>query len=285
MIPRKDKRRNKRCTTGQRISFITQLVTKINQLTPQNNQIQFGIRIDPLVRKFLEFNFNRDSYLSIDEFQTMIDDVTMKTFGQLKSPTRLTACVNSMFDYCDFNSDGNIYRDEFLQCFDYKNIQQFNEAYLLRRREQRKGVVEKFQPNLSFPPTNYQPNKNRQNNQLYGLNSEMDVSSSPLSIMMYSSTGSILKELLVNDDNNDSKQQQKNKKKKSDCTVIRSNAIESTRVHPSINSVSFVPNCTAEGFYVPIQCHLMNCWCMSKVSGAIIKQLNVNSNVFLFPNV
>ncbi|XP_075677636.1 SPARC related modular calcium binding-like protein magu isoform X2 [Dermatophagoides pteronyssinus] len=306
LIPNKQKRgRSKRCLTGQRISYIDQIVSKIQQQQQQQRQnvarIPLGIyrprptrlpsltssasaslsnsnEFNPIIRKFNDFDHNKDHSLSQIELKLMIDELTQLETNHHQHQSQLQSCADSMFDFCDHNHDQNITRIEFIHCLNLRNTQILNEDYLQRRRQQRRGGGGGGggNDNLSSKNQNVFNYDNAFND-----NDNDDPAMSTSSIA-YDGQGSSIRLLMEmnssqsNQTGTDRSGKESRKESRKDCQLIRSNSIESARVNP--NGLVFIPECTADGYYVRVQCHHMHCWCVSRVTGHTIKALNKNSS-------
>ncbi|KAH9526750.1 SPARC related modular calcium binding-like protein magu isoform X2 [Dermatophagoides farinae] len=282
MASKQKRGRPKRCSTGQRISYINQMVTKIQQSMIQQQQQQWqnaarlplgihrprstrppsnSIEFNPIIRKFNDFDRDKDHSLSADELKLMINEIYLSP-TESNHRSQLVGCADSMFEFCDRNHDLNVTRPEFIHCLNLQHTQALNELYLQRRRQQRRG------DNRSKPDStvfNYD-----------NLSADNDPTTPSLT---YGGQGSSIPLLMENagavSNQSGSDRSGKRKESRKDCNLIRANFIESARVNP--HGFVFIPECTPDGYYVRVQCHLMHCWCVSRVTGQPIKALNKNS--------
>lgn len=84
-----------------------------------------------------------------------------------------------------------------------------------------------------------------------------------------------------------------NTTKQLDCFVIRNNLIESLTTSTGNGNgdfgstslgLSFIPNCTVDGYYEPVQCStdMQFCWCVNKVTGHSLKSIKVRNIINCF---
>ncbi|UXI17594.1 plancitoxin-1 [Sarcoptes scabiei] len=287
-------RRSNACSVNQRINLLDKFISSIyhnhHKISSQSNSVvMLGIRrpsannlgYNPLIRKFNEFDQNKDLSLSRGELQSMM---TVFIENNTTNSSLRSSCSLSMFDFCDKNHDQTVTRIEYLQCLNLRLTKTLNDQYLLYRRKQRNeriqnrqqqtldttAAVSKDQFHQLFDSNNYEtfPKSTIKSTNYHSLD---ELTQKKNILNSFYSTGSIP---LTESSHH---QQTRNKKNESrrDCLVIRSNLIESARVKSY--GLKFVPECTSEGYYLPVQCHLMHCWCVSRVTGQPIKQLNKNS--------
>ncbi|KAF7487981.1 hypothetical protein SSS_02004 [Sarcoptes scabiei] len=119
-----------------------------------NSVVMLGIRrpsannlgYNPLIRKFNEFDQNKDLSLSRGELQSMM---TVFIENNTTNSSLRSSCSLSMFDFCDKNHDQTVTRIEYLQCLNLRLTKTLNDQYLLYRRKQRNERIQNRQQQTS----------------------------------------------------------------------------------------------------------------------------------------
>lgn len=270
--------RNARCSTQQLVAFISNLLTTIrseeqnkrrrittspshsyrfnNNRTPSspissslaNRQPNNGRNTVQSNNELIQYDWIINKFNSIDiDADGSVSTEELEKFTSLHRSN--IGCVRSFAEFCDSNRDMVLSRFEFLTCVNPKSNFKLGSGYSERRGHQSRDseVLSKKADSMHSGQI---------------MQSELPA----FNIQTSAPRLNPLTDRSVN----------KNESRL-DCLVIRANLIESTNA----NELLFIPNCTNDGYYVRVQCHLMQCWCVSRVTGQTIKQLNVCSLKFI----